>query len=213
MRQVFFLILPPPKIRMPNMQRVTPAADTPPPASVIATSFQLFRRPLIILRLWNWKAAVLSVVLRAPIFLVAGFRRGWAGALSAVLTESVFCAATAGFFGSIVQSFRSAQPQWLALLLITLILPALSQTLEYLLHLVRGTPHLRLAEIASTFVSALSALFNWYVMRRNTLLVGPEGNRFSSDLVRLPGLLLGFVTALPRRWLERRKSKQFRYPE
>src|SRR5215467_6079399 len=193
------------------MRRATPPVNSP--ASFTTTLLDIFHRPWMLIRLWNWKSAVLSVGLRVPIFLVATIRRGMAATLSAVITEVVFCAATAGFFGSIVQSFRSAQPQWLALLLITLILPALSQTLEYLLHLVRGTPHLRLAEIASTFVSALSALFNWYVMRRNTLLVGPEGNRFSSDLVRLPGLLLGFVTALPRRWLERRKSKQFRYPE
>jgi hypothetical protein len=126
--------------------------------------------------------------------------------LSAVAAESIFCAATAGFFGAIVQLFRLAQPQWLALLLLTVVLPTLFQSLEYLLHWMRGTPHLRLAEIVSAGVSVLSTLFNWYIMRRNTLLVGSEGRRFSSDLARLPRLLLGFVTALPRRWLERLKS-------
>lgn len=186
--------------------------DTPPdaktPTSFTATLLELLRRPWIIVRLWNWKAAALSVILRVPIFLAASFRGGLAAAASAVLTESAFCAAAAGFYGSIAQLFRLAQPQWLALLLITVILPALFQGLEYLLHWMRGTPHLRLAELVSTCVSATSALFNWYIMRRDTLLVGQEGGRFATDLARLPGLLLSFVTALPRRWLARHKASQ-----
>jgi hypothetical protein len=190
------------------MRRDIPPADTPQQASVIATSLELLRRPWILLELWNWKAAVLSICLRVPIFLTATLRRGWIEAVSAVVAECIFCAASAGFFGAIVQLFRLAQPQWLALLLLTVILPALFQALEYVLHWTRGTPHLRLAEIASAVVSILSTLFNWYIMRRNTLLVGPEGRRFSSDLARLPRLLLNFITALPRRWLERHKSTQ-----
>jgi hypothetical protein len=192
--------------------RTTTPPDANPPVSFVATLLGLFRRPWIILRLWNWKAAVLSVVLRVPIFLAASVRGGLATAVSAVLTESAFCAAAAGFYGSIVQLFRLAQPQWLSLLLITVILPALFQGLEYVLHLMRGTPHLRLAEMVSIFVSGTSALFNWYIMRRNTLLVGREGGRFADDLARLPGLLLSFVTALPRRWLERMKSSQSQCP-
>ena len=63
----------------------------------------------------------------------------------------------------------------------------------------RGTPHLRIAEIVSLFVSAISALFNWYAMRRGTLLVGGEGGSFGGDLRRLPRLLFGFLASLPRR--------------
>jgi len=194
-----------------NMRRAT-LPDAKPPASFAAILFGLFRRPWILLQLWNWKAAVLSVILRVPIFLTASLRGGFAAIVSAVLTESAFCAAAAGFYGSIVQLFRLAQPQWLSLLLITVILPALFQGLEYVLHLMRGTPHLRLAELVSIFVSGTSALFNWYIMRRDTLLVGREGGRFADDLARLPGLLLSFVTALPRRWLERIKSSQSHCP-
>lgn len=190
--------------------------DTPPnakpPTSFTATLLDLLRRPWIIVRLWNWKAAALSLILRVPIFLAASFRGGLAAAASAVLTESAFCAAAAGFYGSIAQLFRLAQPQWLSLLLITVILPALFQALEYVLHWMRGTPHLRLAELISACVSATSALFNWYIMRRDTLLVGQEGGRFATDLARLPGLLLSFITALPRRWIERHKASQSHCP-
>jgi hypothetical protein len=64
-----------------------------------------------------------------------------------------------------------------------------------------------LAELVSASVSGISAVFNLYVMRRNALLVGPEGARLRSDLSRLPLLLLSFITALPRRWLKLYKEK------
>lgn len=179
--------------------------DVPP--SFTATLLRLVRHPLTIVLLWNWKAAILSMILRGPIFLVASFRQGFAGVLLTLGTELFFCAVTAGFYGAIVQSFRLAQPQWLTILFITAILPGTLQGFEFLLHWARGTPHLRLAELVSASLSGISAVFNLYVMRRNALLVGPEGARLGSDLARLPLLLLSFITALPRRWLKLYKEK------
>jgi hypothetical protein len=127
-------------------------------------------------------------------------------ALSALVTESLFCAATSGFYGSIAQAFRMAEPQWLTLLFLTLILPGSFQVLEYFMHRTGGTPHLGIAEIISSSISAISALFSWYAMRRDALLVGPEGARFGSDLSRLPRLLLNFIIFFPRRWLNRWRS-------
>jgi hypothetical protein len=65
---------------------------------------QMLRHPQEVLRLWNWKAAVLSVILRGPIFFVAGIRRGWQAAATALFTETVFCVLSAGFYGAVVQS-------------------------------------------------------------------------------------------------------------
>jgi hypothetical protein len=166
--------------------------------------------PQEVISLWNWKAALLSVFLRGPIFLAASFRLGFHAAASALVTESVFCGATAGFYGAIVQSFRMAQPPWLTLVFLTIVLPAIFQSLEYLLHWLQGTPHLRLAEFVSIGVSGISALFNLYVMRRNTLLVGREAASFKSDIHRLPRLVFSFIMALPRRWLGRGKAGQSR---
>jgi hypothetical protein len=177
-----------------------------PPSTFASVLSNLFIRPWTIVRLWNWKSAVLSLSLRLPVFVVASVRRGLTATLSAAVTEFVFCAATSGFYGSICQSFRLAEPRWLTLLFLTLILPGLFQALEYLMHRTGGTPHLRIAEIFSCSISILSALFNWYAMRRDALLVGPEGDRFGSDLARLPRLLLNFIIFYPRRWLARRKS-------
>jgi hypothetical protein len=163
----------------------------------------LARHPTQIIRLWNWKSALLSLILRGPIFLVASIREGWEASLAAVVTESLFCVITAGSYGAIVQGLRNAEPQWPTVSFLTLVVPTMFQVVEYALHRFRGTPHLRLAEIVSVIISGLSALFNWYAMRRGTLLVGGEGDSFGKDLRRLPCLLLNFLIVLPGRIAER----------
>ena len=158
----------------------------------------LLRRPQRILFLWNWKSAWLSIALRTPIFVAVTIQGGFRTSLSAVLTECVVCMITAGFYGAIAQSLKDAQPQWMTLVFLTVVVPAIFQAVEFLLHLFRGTPHLRIAEIVSILISGISSLFNWYAMRRGALLVGGEGDAFGADLRRLPRLLATFVTALPR---------------
>lgn len=165
-----------------------------------------FRHPQRILFLWNWKAAWLSVLLRAPIFLGVTIRRGFRVSASAILVECLYCAVTAGFYGAIVQSLRDAEPQWLTLLFLTVVIPSIFQVFEFVLHWLHGTPHLKIAEFISIGVSAVSALFNWYAMRRGVLLVGGEGGSFSSDIRRLPRLIFSFVTSGPGSWAGRGKN-------
>lgn len=170
-----------------------------PIRSFFDLGFELLRHPYRILILWNWKSALLSTVLRGPIFLVAAMRQGWTAAFAALFTESIFCAASAGFYGAIVQSLKDGEPEWLTGVFLAVVVPVIFQVLEYVLHWFRGTPHLRIAEIVSVIVSAISGLFNWYAMRRGTLLVGGEGGSFGGDIRRLPRLLFEFLTDLPRR--------------
>jgi hypothetical protein len=156
---------------------------------------------------WNWKSAWLSILLRAPIFVAATVRRGFRATISAALIECLFCAASAGFYGALVQSLRDAEPQWLTIVFLTIAVPAIFQVFEGLLHWLRGTPHWQIAEIVSLLVAALSSLFNWYAMRQEVLLVHGEGGSFGSDLRRLPRLLLDFVSELPRQFLQREDVK------
>jgi hypothetical protein len=189
-----------------NFNRAYPAGTTPPVPSLLDLLSDLLLHPQQLLMLWNWKSAVLSTVLRGPIFLGAAVRQGWKAAFAALLTESIFCVVSAGFYGAIVQSLRDAEPQWLTGVFLAGVIPVTFQVLEYLLHWFRGTPHLRIAEIISLIVSALSALFNWYAMRRSTLLVGGEGGSFGGDLRRLPRLLFNFLATLPRKIATKAKS-------
>jgi hypothetical protein len=176
--------------------------STAPPSLGSALS-GILQDPISFLwRRWNWKAAALSIVFRAPVYLIASFRSGWRETFAVLLAESAYCAGTAGFYGALVQAIRHAQPAWLTALVITLFLPAFMQGVEYLVHWLRGTHHLHAALIGATSVSAISSLFNWFAMKRGTLLVGNEGMSFQRDLRRLPLLAVSFFIGGPR-WLWR----------
>lgn len=168
---------------------------------------EILRRPQQILFLWNWKTASLSVILRGPIFLVAAIHRGWRASLTALITECFFCAVSAGFYGALVQELRDAEPAWPTITFLIAVVPGIFQALEAYLQWIRGTPHLWLAESVSIALSAVSSLFNWYAMKRGTLLVGGEGKSFGSDLKRLPKLLVSFVFLLPQRLIHLRDRR------
>lgn len=156
-----------------------------------------------LIALWNWKSAILSVILRVPVFAVAAGRRGPDVIAAAALTEAVVCAFNAGCYAAIVQAIRHRKPVWVTALVIGVGLPALGQVIEYAVHTWRGTPHAVPAVIVSTILGALSSLFNWYAMKRGTLLVGHEGGSFLSDIRQLP-LLIGRFLLLGPCWLLRR---------
>lgn len=118
----------------------------------------------------------------------------------AVLAETTVCASYAGFYAAAVQYIRNRRPLWLTAFIIAGVLPALGQLLEYEVHTWRSTPHRILAVIISSILSVLSSLFNWYVMRQGTFLVGRERSSFSTDLRRFPLLLWRFLLLAPR-WL------------
>ncbi len=183
-----------------------PIDAVPPRPRFVNLLFSILRRPQELLLLWNWKSALLSIVLRGPIFFGAAVRQGWKAAIGALFTESIFCALSAGFYGAVVQTLKDGEPQWMTGVFLTLVMPVVFQILEYLLHWFRGTPHLRVAGIVSLVIGAISALFNWYAMRRGTLLVGREGGGFGGDLRRLPRLLFGFFAVLPRKIAGKQQS-------
>jgi len=153
--------------------------------------------------LWNWKSAILSVAFRVPVFAAVTMRIGVDAMTGAVLAETAVCALYAGFYAAVVQYIRNRRPVWLTAFTIAVLLPALGQLLEYEVHTWRSTPHRILAVILSSILSVLSSLFNWYVMRQGTFLVGRERSSFVADLRRFPLLLWRFLLLAPR-WLMHR---------
>lgn len=152
--------------------------------------------------LWNWKSAVLSIILRVPVFAIAAARHGIEAIALAALTEAMVCGFNAGCYAAVVQVLRNRKPVWLTAIIIGVGLPALGQIIEYGVHSWRGTPHTSIAVIVSTVLAGLSSLFNWYAMKRGTLLMGEEGGSFLNDLRRIPVLLFSFLLVGPR-WVLR----------
>ncbi len=149
----------------------------------------------LLLRQWNWKSAAFSSTIRAVIFFCTNFAAGWSAALGAMLAEFLYRAVTAGFYGALTQAFRRAEPAWAAGVVVMILLPAASHSVELAVHLLRGTPKILSSLVASVVFTAVSTLFNLYAMRRGALLVGSGAGSIGADLRRMPLLIGGFIAA------------------
>ena len=169
------------------------------PVEVVAVLSDLVLHPVqTFYYSWNWKAALLSAMLRTPIFFFATLRQGLEAISIAVVVEAVYSAAISGCYGAFVQKMRRARPLWASGLLIVVVFPAVVLFIDYLLHLYTRMPNLKGGMVAVSTWCVLSSLFNWYLMSRNSLLVGKEGRSFASDLKRMPRMLIDFISWVPR---------------
>jgi hypothetical protein len=159
----------------------------------------LLRHPVkYLLHRWNWKSAVLSSLLRASLFFATNLAAGWPAAIAAMKTELVFRGVTSGFYGALTEAFREAEPPWEAALTVMFMLPLANHSIELLVHWIRGTQKLLPSILASVILTAFSTLFNFYVMRRGVLIVGAGRHSLGKDLLKLPRLVVDFVTWIPR---------------
>lgn len=174
----------------------------------------LLRHPIeTLIKRWNWKSAALSALLRAPIFFFSYFfkKDGLKLAIGAALTQSIFRLIFGGINGAIIQSFSRVEPAWHAVLTVPLVLAAFSHVVEYIVQTnydnQTGVNGKGRAIGISILVSAISALFNLFAMRRGALLVKDESQQsIWRDLRRMPWLALEFIS-FPLVWTRRRRNR------
>ncbi|MEQ1645421.1 MAG: hypothetical protein ABL959_18365, partial [Pyrinomonadaceae bacterium] len=99
----------------------------------------LVHHPLQLVSRWNWKAAMLGAIVRASFYYTVykASRESWAVTLTAVGVELVFRFLTTGLAGAVVQSFRRATPIWQANIIVSILLPAFSHTVEFVTHYIQ----------------------------------------------------------------------------
>jgi hypothetical protein len=142
---------------------------------------------------WNWKAATLSMVLRVPVYGLTTLKYGWRAATLAGIVEALFTALVAGVYAALTEAIRDAKPQHMVAFLLLVVVPAITLFFDALVHYVVHTPNLVAGVSASLMVSIISSAFNWYSMRRGTLLVGSGARSFTSDILALPLLIARFL--------------------
>ena len=176
-----------------------------PPGTVTEAWLSVFRDPTQFVRHWNYKGAILSAALRAPIFLITYLigRESIKLAIAAAVVQFTFRFAFAGLSGAVIQSFRRVEPPWKALASILLVVPLISHLFEYVLqmafvYVTSSTDHTNEAILRSICVSLISTLFALCIMRRNVMIVGEsESKSLGSDLIRMPFLIYEFVLFIP----------------
>ncbi len=182
--------------------------ETPPvpPKNTVGEAWSnLLRNPSLFIRYWNYKGAILSGVVRAPIFLITYLigKEGWKLAISAALVQFTFRFFFAGVGGALIQGFRHVEPAWKALLTILLVVPAISHFFEFIIQLIFAyvtgtTDHTDVAIVRSICFSIISALFTLFIMRRNVMIVGEaESKSLFNDMTRLPLLIFQFCAFIP----------------
>jgi hypothetical protein len=169
--------------------------DSPAAHRVLDVFRYLVRHPVeMLIYRWNWKAALLSGIMRSMIYLFTHIKEGWRAALGAMSVEFAFRVVTSGASGSLVQAFHRAQPVWLSTLCVMFLLPAISTIIEFTLHTLNGDANKGKAIIISITFSILSAIFNLFAMRRNALLVKDKDSQsFGRDLAKMPGIVAEFL--------------------
>ncbi|MBK6722530.1 MAG: hypothetical protein IPO41_15390 [Acidobacteria bacterium] len=173
----------------------------------------LLHHPLQLVARWNWKAAMLGAIVRASFYYTVyqASRENWAVTLTAVGVELVFRFLTTGLAGAVVQSFRRATPIWQANIIVSILLPAFSHSIEFVTHYVQeryffdifaasqdGVARQRAFAISVLF-SVISVLFNLFAMRHGVLLVGAgeETRTLGNDMKRMPRMIGEFTAYLP----------------
>ena len=138
---------------------------------------------------WNWKTALLSAFFRGVAFALPIAGLAGSGAVRSVCIELGFRAVIGGFWGSLLQVFRRAQPAWLVGLSVTVVLPAAAHALEFAALRASDAAHIKTGMIVSIVISIGSLLINLGLMRRGVLVTGNDGAPFTYDLRRIPGEL------------------------
>jgi hypothetical protein len=167
----------------------------------------------VILR-WNWKAAVLSAMLRAPIFLVAYRKEGMALAIGAALSQFLFRTVFGGVNGAIIQAFSKVEPAWHALLTVPFILACFSHIVEFFVQVAydryNGTTSGSKAITVSIIISVISAVFNLFAMRRGALLVKDEEQQsLWKDFKSFPRIIFEFLMFAPSLIYRMLRQKQY----
>jgi hypothetical protein len=180
-------------------------SNLPKPLRVSAVIKYILGHPLeMIVRRWNWKAATLSGIMRGSIYFFTHISLGWRAALSAMSLEFLFRVFNSGAVSSISQSFRAAEPQWLANVIVMFAFPAYGHLFEFILHTLNGDRNVNKSIVFSILFSALSAIFNLHAQRRGAMLVKDEEQKsFWSDLKRMPVIFFEFF-GYPFIWVYRK---------
>jgi hypothetical protein len=182
--------------------------ETPnvPPKNTLGEAWaNLLRNPSLFIRYWNYKGAVLSGVVRAPIFLITYLvgKESLKLAIGAALVQFTFRFFFAGVGGALIQGFRHVEPAWKALLTILLVVPVISHFFEFIIQVIFAyvtgtTDHTDEAIVRSICFSIISALFTLFIMRRNVMIVGEaESKSLLSDITRMPVLIFQFCAFIP----------------
>lgn len=174
-------------------------------STITGVTRYLLQHPIeSVIHRWNWKAGLLSGLLRSPIFLAAylGNKEGLKLAFGAMLAQFVFRTLFGGVNGALIQAYSRVEPAWHAVLTVPIVLATFSHVIEFIVQTFydyfTGTNSSGKAIMVSILISALSAVFNIFAMRRGALLVRDKKQQsLWKDIKSFPLISAQFIFFVP----------------
>lgn len=152
------------------------------------------RNPLLFpLTHWNWKAALLTAILRAAACMVALWHSPLPAREHFSAVEAAYVLATAGIFSAWQQQAMEIKPRFLAWLVVVLAVPLGSLAADSALHLWLDRGSMAALGVGALAATLISAMFHWHLLRNGAMRVGVESGAFLDDMRRLPRLAISFV--------------------
>lgn len=142
---------------------------------------------------WNWKCALMSATVRSLVYGAAMLRGGSGERLAVIGVEMLYVTVTAGLYAGLQQRALGMRRRWLGDVCIVLLVPGLSQVLDWLAHKAVGAPAPVPALTGAVVFTLISALFHRHAMRNGTFLTGDAGVSMREDFRRIPRLVVSFV--------------------
>jgi hypothetical protein len=142
-----------------------------------------------VIRRWNWKAASLSAIFRGILILAVNISISRNRALGAMSAEVCYRAITSGFYSSITQSFRYAQPSGAAYLTSMILIPLISDTMQLAIHALCGAPRLGATFVATIVFTVFSTMVELFAMRHGIFVIGRNSNSLLQDIRSIPKLI------------------------
>lgn len=142
---------------------------------------------------WNWKCALMSATVRSLLYGVAMLRGARDARLAVMCVELIYVTLTAGIYAGLQQRALKIRRRWLGDACIVLLIPGVSQLLDWLAHKAAGAPAPTGAFTGALVFTLLSAIFHRHLMRHGTFLTGESEDSMIEDFRRIPGLLLSFL--------------------
>src|SRR5262245_32283015 len=118
----------------------------------------------MMLRAWNWKAALLSACARAPLFFLTNLPAGVDAALAAGTTEFAYRAVAAGFYGALTEQFSRLRATRTTTLATVIVVPGVAHLIEYAVHTSAGTARAGTAVLVSIGLSVITTRINLFAM-------------------------------------------------
>ena len=142
---------------------------------------------------WNWKAAIVTAVLRGAACMAALRHIHPHARHHFSLVEMAYVLLTSGIFSAWQQQALGIRPRYFAWSIVVLIVPMTSLGADAVAHAMLDHVNAHALGIGALIFTTISAMFHWHLMENGVMLVGDESPSLVSDLRRIPTLLVSFV--------------------